>query len=220
MDRIIVGIVLFNEVEVLDYCGPFEVFSVTRLDEERRREQPSPFEVLLIAQTDQPIVTTGGMRVIPHVTFEHCPPLDILVVPGGWGTRAEMHNPTMLAFVTAQARQVETLASVCTGALILGGAGLLDGRRATTHWMALDLLRESFPQVSVDRESHVVEDGAILTSAGIAAGIDMALKVVARHCGESIARATARYMEYPFPESNARRVVLEITQNVGRETNL
>lgn len=209
MNRKIAGIVLFNQVEVLDYCGPFEVFSVARLDEDRRGEQPSPFQVVLVAQTDQPIVTTGGMRVIPDVNFEQCPPLDILVVPGGWGTRAEMRNAAMLAFVTAQARQVQTLASVCTGALILGGAGLLDGRRATTHWMALDLLRESFPRVRVDRESHVVEDGAVLTSAGIAAGIDLALTVVARCYGEAVARATARYMEYPFPDSNARRVALE-----------
>lgn len=208
MKRKTVGIVLFNEVEVLDYCGPFEVFSVTRLNEERRREESSPFKVLLVAQTDQLIVTTGGMRVMPDVTFEQCPSLDILVVPGGWGTRAEMHNETLRAFVTARARQVETLTSVCTGALILGAAGLLDGRRATTHWMALNLLQESFPQVNVDRESHVVEDGAVLTSAGISAGIDMALKVVARYCGEPIARATARHMEYSFPESNARRIVL------------
>jgi transcriptional regulator GlxA family with amidase domain len=152
MNRQTVGIVLFNEVEVLDYCGPFEVFSVTRLDEGRRREEPSPFEIRLIAQTDQPVVTTGGMRVLPEVTFEQCPPLDILVVPGGWGTRAEMRNAAMLAFVIAQARQVKTLTSVCTGALILGSAGLLNVRRATTHWMALDLLQESFPQISVDRD--------------------------------------------------------------------
>ena len=209
MHRKTVGIVLFDEVEVLDYCGPFEVFSVTRLEESRRREQPSPFRVVLVAQTEQPIVTTGGMRVLPEVGFAHCPPLDILVVPGGWGTRAAMHDPGMQAFVTAQARQVELLASVCTGALILGQAGLLEGRRATTHWQALDLLRESFPRVRVDRESHVVEDGAVLTSAGIAAGIDLALKVVARCYGEAVARATARYMEYPFPDSNTRRVVLE-----------
>ena len=209
MHRKIVGILLFDEVEVLDYCGPFEVFSVTRLDESRRREQPSPFQVVLVAQTEQPIVTTGGMRVLPEVSFAHCPPLDILVVPGGWGTRAAMHDPALQAFVTAQARQVELLASVCTGALILGQASLLEDRRATTHWLALDLLRESFPRVHVDRVSHVVEDGAVLTSAGIAAGIDLALKVVVRCYGEAVARATARYMEYPFPDSNARRVVLE-----------
>lgn len=111
--------------------------------------------------------------------------------------------------MTAQARQVELLASVRTGALILGQAGLLEGRRATTHWLALDRLHESFPAVRVDRTSHVVEDGAVLTSASIATGIDLALTVVARCYGEAVARATARYLEYPFPDSNARRVVLD-----------
>ena len=209
MPRKTVRIVRFDEVEVLDYCGPFEVFSVTRLEESRRREPPSPFRVVRVAQTDQPIVTTGGMRVLPEVGFARCPPLDLLVVPGGWGTRAAMHDPALRAFVTARARQVELLASVCTGALILGQAALLEGRRATTHGLALDRLHESFPRVHVDRASHVVEDGAVLTSAGIAAGIDLALPVVARGYGAAVARATARYREYPFPDSNARRVVLE-----------
>jgi transcriptional regulator GlxA family with amidase domain len=119
-----------------------------------------------------------------------------------------MKNDAMLSFVSRQARQVETLTSVCTGALILGNAGLLDGRRATTHWRSLDLMRELFPNVTVEIDAHVVEDGNVLTSAGISAGIDMALRVVQRYCGEDIARATARHMEYPYPESNARRVRL------------
>jgi transcriptional regulator GlxA family with amidase domain len=203
-----VGIVLFNDIEVLDFCGPFEVLSVTRLDEARRREQPSPFEVLLVAQNAAAVTTSGGMQVLPHASFDDCPPLDILIVPGGWGTRAEMHNEAMLAFVKARAAQVETLTSVCTGSLILGNAGLLDGLRATTHWRSLGLMQESFPRVTVDTQSHVVEDGRVLTSAGISAGIDMALRLVVRYCGEPVARATARHMEYPFPESNARRVPL------------
>lgn len=201
-----VGIVLFNDIEVLDFCGPFEVLSVARLDEERRREEPSPFDVLLVAQGAEAVTTSGGMKVLPHATFDNCPPLDILVVPGGWGTRAEMKNEVMLAFVKARAAEVETLTSVCTGSLILGNAGLLDGLRATTHWRSLGLMQDLFPQVTVDTQSHVVEDGKVLTSAGISAGIDMALRLVARYCGEPVARAAARHMEYPFPESNARRV--------------
>lgn len=201
-----VGIVIFNDVEVLDFCGPFEVFSATRIDEERRREEPSPFEALLIAQAPEPLTTTGGMTVLPHVTFDNCPSLDILVVPGGWGTRAEMNNGVMCSFIKSSATQVETLTSVCTGSLILAKAGLLDGLSATTHWRSLDMMQALFPRVSVDAKSHVVEQGNIITSAGISAGIDMALGVVARYFGEPIARATARHMEYPFPESNARRV--------------
>ncbi len=208
MERKCVGIVVFEEIEVLDFCGPFEVFSATRLNEDRRREEPSPFEVLLIAEKIAPVVTAGGMEVIPDQSFASCPKLDILVVPGGWGTRKELHNPAMIEWLRLRASEVETLTSVCTGAMLLGAIGVLDGHRATTHWRSLDWMRESFPAVTVVYDQHVAEDGAILTSAGIAAGIDLALKVVARYCGEAVARATARHMEYPYPESNARRITL------------
>ena len=201
-----VGILIFPAVEVLDFCGPYEVFSVTRLDEERRRTESSPFEVLLVAETRDPVVATGGLRVIPDATLETCPPLDILVVPGGWGTRAEMSNQRVLKWIAERAREIETLTSVCTGAMLLGQIGLLDGRRATTHWRSLEWMRQSFPSVTVEDKLHVVEDGQVLTSAGISAGIDMALRVVARYCGEAVGRATARHMEYPFPDDNRRRV--------------
>jgi transcriptional regulator GlxA family with amidase domain len=208
MERKYVGIVLFEYIEVLDFCGPFEVFSATRLNEERRREEQSPFEVLLVAEKNKPVVTAGGMKVIPDHTFENCPKLNILVVPGGWGTRKELKNPAMLNWLRLRASEVETLTSVCTGSMLLGFAGLLNGCHATTHWRSLDWMRESFPAVTVEYDKHVVEDGRILTSAGISAGIDMALKVVERYCGEEIARATARYMEYPYSDSNVRRVKL------------
>jgi transcriptional regulator GlxA family with amidase domain len=201
-----VGIVLFNDIEALDFCGPFEVFSVTRLNEEKRREEPSPFEVFLVAETLSCITTTGGMKVTPHYSFENCPRLDILVVPGGWGTRRELNNPVMLEWLRSRAAEVETLTSVCTGSMLLGFAGLIDGLHATTHWRSLDWMRDSFPAVIVEHDKHVVEDGRVFTSAGISAGIDMALKVVVRHYGEDTARATAVHMEYPFPVSNERRV--------------
>ncbi len=206
MDRKRVGIVIFPEVEVLDFCGPYEVFSVVRLNEERRREEPSPFEVLLVAEQAEAIQTAGGMRVLPDCTLDTCPPLDILVAPGGWGTRRQINNEILIQWIKERGQQVETLTSVCTGAMLLGQAGLLDGRRATTHWRLLAWLRESFPAVTVEEQLHVVEDGHILTSAGIAAGIDLALKVVGRYYGEAVARATARHMEYRYPEDNARRV--------------
>ncbi len=206
MKRKRVGIVLFPDAEVLDFCGPFEVFSVTRLNEELRREDPSPFEVVLVAEKAGPVLTTGGMKVIPDHTLDDCPPLDILVVPGGWGTRAQRTNPRLVGWIVERAKQVETLTSVCTGSLLLGQAGLLDGRRATTHWRALDLMRELFPAVKVEDKLHVVEEGNVLTSAGISAGIDMALRVVAREHGETVARNTARNMEYRYPDDNTRRV--------------
>ena len=206
MDRKQVGILIFEDVEVLDFCGPFEVFSATRLNEEKRREEPSPFNVFLVAETKNLIVTAGGMKVIPDYGLNDCPSLDILVVPGGWGTRKEMNNGLLLSWIAERAKKVETLASVCTGSLLLGKAGLLEERHATTHWRSLDWMSELFPRTKVEKGLHFVEDGNLLTSAGISAGIDMALKVVARYFGESVARATAKHMEYPFPESNARRI--------------
>src|SRR5213593_4476723 len=122
MGRRRVGILIFPEVEVLDFCGPFEVFSVTRLDEARRREEPSPFEVLLVAETADVVIATGGLRVVPDCTLDACPPLDILVIPGGWGTRTQIHNQRLIAWLAARGGQVGTLASVCTGAMLLGTA--------------------------------------------------------------------------------------------------
>lgn len=206
MQRKVVGIVLFDQIEVLDFCGPFEVFSVVRLDEAKRREEPSPFEVKLVGETGHTITTSGGMRVTPDYSFAGCPKLDILCVPGGWGTRRELSNPAMLEWLRSRAQQVELLTSVCTGAMLLGFAGLLEGRRATTHWRSLDWMRDSFPSTTVLYDQHVVEDGNLISSAGISAGIDMALQVVVRYHGEAIARATARQMEYPYPETNQRRV--------------
>jgi len=206
MDKKRVGILVFPNVEVLDFCGPFEVFSVTRLHEEARREEPSPFEVLLVAERMDTVVATGGLKVVPDATIDACPPLDILVVPGGWGTRTEVNNQRLIDWIGERGRSVETLTSVCTGSMLLGQAKLLDGRRATTHWRSLSRMREAFPAVTVEEKLHVVEDGHVVTSAGISAGIDMALRIVIRYFGEAVGRATARNMEYPFPDDNSRRV--------------
>lgn len=208
MERKQTGIIVFKDVEVLDFSGPFEVFSATRLNEQKRREEPSPFNVFLVAETKGLVAAAGGMRVFPDYDLDDCPALDILVVPGGWGTRSEMNNERLLRWIADRSRQVEILASVCTGALLLGKAGLLDGKRATTHWRSLDWMQELFPKTIVERQLHFVEDGTLFTSAGISAGIDMVLKVVARLFGDGVAQATAKHMEYPFPESNARRIAL------------
>jgi transcriptional regulator GlxA family with amidase domain len=206
MDRKRVGILVFPDVEVLDFCGPFEVFSAARCDESRRREDPLPFHVVLVAETPEPITATGGLRVLPDFDLASCPRLDLLVVPGGWGTRSLVHNQRVVDWIRERAAEVELTASVCTGSFLLGQAGLLEHRRATTHWLSLDRMQQAFPSVLVVRDQHVIEDGTIITSAGIAAGIDLALRVVTRLCGEPVARATARHMEYPYPENNARRV--------------
>lgn len=201
-----VGILIFPDVEVLDFCGPFEVFSTTRLAEPRKREDRCPFEVRLVAESATPVTATGGLRVIPDHDFAACPQLDVLVVPGGWGTREQVGNPAVVEWVKRQAGGATLVTSVCTGAFLLARAGLLAGRPATTHWQSLDRLAAAFPDVAVDRERQVVEAGNVLTSAGIAAGIDLALAAVAKLLGEPVARATAKHMEYPYPEGRRRRV--------------
>ena len=145
---VVVGILIFDKVEVLDVAGPFEVFSVACLNEHRRFEEASPFKVILIAEKSNQILTIGGLRLIPDFTIDNCPELDLLVVPGGLGTRKEVNNTTLIKWILNQALKTKLIASVYTGSSILGKAGLLDGRDATTHWRSFDFLHESAPKCS------------------------------------------------------------------------
>ena len=200
-----IGVVLFDQVELLDFAGPVEVLSGARVPAPGDTLQPA-FELLLLAERPGPIATAQGVQVVATTALEACPPLDVILIPGGWGTRAQVKNPVLLDWVRRHSASAELTTSVCTGALVLGGAGLLDGRRATTHWESLDLLRRSFPRIDVVADEHVVRDGQVFTSAGVAAGIDLALHIVGHYLGEAAARTIARHIEYPYPESNARRV--------------
>ncbi len=199
-----IGILIFPGVEVLDFSGPFEVFSITRLDENKRLEEPSPFSTYLVAEHAQTVETAGGMKVTPEHDLRTCPPLHLLLVPGGRGVRAALANPDLINWIRRRGSRADIAASVCTGAFLLAAAGLLDGKRVTTHWAFLDELEQGYPRLSIRRDLRVVSDGNVLTSAGVSAGIDLALAVVARWAGETVARATARRMEYPYPESAAR----------------
>ena len=188
-----VAILIFDEVEVLDFCGPFEVFSVAG-----RRSDTTPFNVYTVAEGNKPVMARNKLSVNPAHTFSDCPRPDILLVPGGYGTRKEMHNTVLTDWIKRRAEQAELLLSVCTGALTLAQAGLLDGLSATTHHGALNLLREAAPETSVLDSERVVDNGKIILSAGISAGIDMSLHVVRRLLGESQAEETAQYMEYEW----------------------
>lgn len=201
MERWNVGILLFDDVEVLDFAGPFEVFSRTRLQAgpaSRRSEDTAPFRVFTVARSLDPVVATGGLRVLPDHDFAATPPIDLLVVPGGLGTRALLDDSATLGWIGATAARARQVASVCTGSLLLARAGLLAGRRATTHWGALDLLDSLGAGVRVERDARVVDDG-VVTSAGVAAGIDMAFYLVESRFGREVADETARYIEYPRP---------------------
>ncbi len=192
-----VGILIFEGVEVLDVCGPFEVFATTAdVSSDGDRGDERPFDVITIAQTAGLVTCTGGLLVQPNATIADHPPLDILVVPGGRGTRREQTNDVLLDWIADRSRTVELTTSVCTGAFLLAARGLLDGRRATTHWAGIDHLRRLAPATTVLDDRRVVDEGAVVTSAGVSAGIDMALHVVARLHGDDVATATARNMEY------------------------
>jgi len=201
-EKTAVGILLFEGVEVLDFAGPYEVFSRTRLTpgiESRRSDDSAPFHVFTVAGAPAPVTATGGLRVIPDFGFASSPSIDILVVPGGFGTRALLQDPGLLAWIRQTAAAAQRVTSVCTGALVLASAGLLAGHRATTHWGALDLLASLDPTIRVETEPRFVDDG-IMTSAGVSAGIDMALAVVEALHGRAVADETARYMDYRRPE--------------------
>ena len=186
-----VAILMFDEVEVLDFAGPFEVFAVT--NELRGGDVFRTFTVGIAPGT---VRACGGLSVVPEHTLESCPPPQILIVPGGFGTRALLKQPALLEWVRMRARTAEIVMSVCTGSLVLGRAGLLDGLRATTHHSAFTLLREVAPQAVVDEAARFTDNGKFLTSAGISAGIDCALHVIERILGADAARATAQQMEY------------------------
>jgi transcriptional regulator GlxA family with amidase domain len=188
-----VAILIFDDVEVLDFCGPFEVFSVTG-----RNEKQAPFNVYTVAETAGPVLARNQLSVNPRYTFADCPPPQILLVPGGWGTRQQMHNPAVIDWIKHHAPAAELVLSVCTGSLLLAKAGLLEGLEATTHHGAIDLLKETAPQTLVQPGRRFVDNGKVITSAGISAGIDMSLHVVGRLLGKDVARATARYMEYDY----------------------
>lgn len=205
-----IAIVVFDEVEVLDFAGPFEVFSALRLDEATRRESASPYEVIVAGVRPGLVHCRGGLKVQPDCTIADldAASLDSLVVPGGYGVRPLLQDAAFLDWLRIAAPQPRRLASVCTGSLLLAEAGQLDGVQATTHWKSLDWMARDWPSVQVQRDRHWVIDGRIATSAGISAGIDLALKLIAADFGEALARATAAHMEYPWPEAADRRVAL------------
>jgi transcriptional regulator GlxA family with amidase domain len=200
-----VAILIFNDVEVLDFAGPFEVFSIAG-----KRSGENPFNVYTVAETT-PVLARNALSINPHYTLASCPPSDILIVPGGggyhadgtpFGTRREINNQPLLDWIERCSQRTEKLLSVCTGALLLAKIGLLNGRVATTHKGAIaqltDMLTASNPPGTVHPEARIADNGSIVLSGGISAGIDMSLYVVAQLLGLEQAIETASYMEYDW----------------------
>src|ERR1051325_10426848 len=209
---LLVGILVFDQVELLDVVGPFEVFSVTRLNEEEKEEGQgewsSPFKVILVAEKLGQVSTIGRVRLSPDTSIDTCPNLDLLIVPGGWGTRKEVNNHKLIRWIADTSVQSKITASVCTGSSLLGKAGLLDERESTTHFQAFDFLHQSAPNTKIREDVLFTLTEPIFTSAGVSAGIDLALRIVSHFFGEEVGMATAHHMEYPYPESSKRRVNL------------
>ena len=188
-----VAVLIFDDVEVLDFCGPFEVFSACG-----REKDPRPFSVYTCAAKAGPVLARNQFSVNPRYLLDDCPPPQVLVVPGGWGTRKQMSEPAVLSWIRSAASSAELVLSVCTGALLLAKCGLLDGLKATTHHEAIDRLRATAPSTVVEANARFVDNGKIVTAAGISAGIDASLHVVARLLGAAEARDAAKYMEYDW----------------------
>lgn len=192
------GILIFDNVEVLDFAGPYEVLSRARTEPgvaSRRSDEHAPFQVFTVARSREPLRTIGGLQVIPDHDFADAPAIDLLVVPGGFGTRPLLNDTEMCGWIARTAAGARMVASVCTGSLLLAKTGLLRGRRATTHWGSLELLGSLDPTIQVEHGVRFVDDG-VLTSAGISAGIDLAFALVERVAGKAAADETAHYMEY------------------------
>lgn len=193
-----VHILAFDDVETLDLAGPYEVFTTaSRVARRRQPDAPAPFEVACVARDRQPIRARAGLTLLPEHGFADAPPCDLLVVPGGV-VDAAMACADTRQWLSKAGMQAPLVASVCTGAFLLGASGLLTGGPVTTHWEDVPDLRRQFPALEVRDNVRWVDQGRIVTSAGISAGIDMSLYLVDRLAGNGLAEATARQMEYTW----------------------
>jgi transcriptional regulator GlxA family with amidase domain len=182
------GFLVFPEVEELDFMGPWEMIGMWD------KLFGGPDNRLIVAQSSDSLTCAKGLSINPHLSFKECPQLDFLLVPGGQGTRKEVDNPVLVAFIADQAKRCKSVFSVCTGTFLLHKAGLLSGKKATTHWNSLDRLR-ALEDVTVIEE-RIVRDGNIWSSAGVSAGTDLMLAFIADTAGEEVAGKVQFAAEY------------------------
>ena len=188
-----IGIYIYDEAEVLDFSGPFEVFSTAS----RVSDTSEPFEVFLVGETGETVTARGGYKVNPNYGFADHPPIEGFIVVGGVHT-GEMKKPAVLEWVRETAKQATFVASVCTGAFILAEAGVISDIRVTTHWEDIPDLRQGYPNLEVVENRRWVDEGRIITSGGISAGIDMSLHLVSKTLGMALAEKTAKQMEFDW----------------------
>ena len=190
-----IGIRLFDEVEELDAIGPWEVLSWWT-----QKHPEDGYDVFCLSKDGGLVRCAKGLVVQANYSYATTPPLEVLIYPGGMGTRAHLQDAAQLDWVRTQRENTALLTSVCTGSLVYAAAGLLTGRPATTHWGSLDLLAQIDPTIEVRTEERFIDDGNVITAAGVSAGIDMALHLVARLAGADRAREVRRGIQYdPLP---------------------
>jgi transcriptional regulator GlxA family with amidase domain len=198
-----VGIYIFDEIEALDLGGPFEVFSTaSRMKSRMQPGAEKPFEVFTIADALRPVRAHGGLMLQPNFYIANHPAINIFIVPGGVVT-AELKRHSIIEWIARTAAKSSLTASVCTGAFLLGKAGLLGGKTVTTHWEDVDDFRAIFPDIPVQEKKRWVDAGTIVTSAGISAGLDMSLHLVARLESAELAVRTTRQMDYDWQRSQS-----------------
>jgi transcriptional regulator GlxA family with amidase domain len=185
-----IGVLLFEGFELLDVFGPCEAYGI--------RDLEGAFRIAMVAQKAGPIASAQGPRAVAEFGFDDCPRLDVMLVPGGIGTRREVYRTALISWLRARAEQAELVTSVCTGAALLAAAGLLDGRRATTNKRSFAWVQSQGPQVNWVKQARWVEDGKFATSSGVSAGIDMALAIIARLVSTETAEKAATSMEYEW----------------------
>ena len=200
MKKRTIAILLFYEVEELDFAGPWEVFAYFC------KQNPELCDVYTVSETGGPIQCAKGLRVIADYSFATAPPADLLVVPGGQGRKREVNNSRVIDFIRAHASRGELTTSVCTGAFLLAKAGLLNGKRATTYWGAIEEFRAL--QSAIVTPGRYVVDGNIVTAAGVSAGIDMSLFVIGKLWSPELARKVQKGIEY-FPDLPYQDVPLD-----------
>lgn len=196
-----VAVLVFDEVEVLDFAGPYEVFTcAARMHGRQHPGEPALFAVSTIAATKEPVRARAGLRTLPDYAFGEHPPIDCLIVPGGV-VDAEMEKPEVISWIRRVASGARITASVCTGAFLLAKAGRVGADRVTTHWEDIPDLRKSFPALEVQEQVRWVDIGSVVTSAGISAGIDMSLHLVERLHSRALALRTARQLDFDWTEN-------------------
>lgn len=192
-----IAIYIYDQAEVLDFSGPFEVFSTSS----RLANSEEPFEVFLISETGETVIARGGYSVNPAFGFENHPQIDLLIVAGGVHT-GEVKKAKVIHWLASTAKKAKLVASVCTGVFLLAEAGVLSNQHVTTHWEDIPDLQKNYPNLHVQANKRWVAEGDIVTSAGISAGIDMSLYLVGKLHSEELAEKTAKQMEFDWTKNS------------------